>query len=731
MNRRNKVGGILDRRIGENDPTMSVEDKMIERYTRENQRRKGASVFDLEEAEDEEELTHGGRALDLGVREREIEDYDAASVEASSDGEGQDVQSRKRRRDPAEEGEEEDGEVDVGKPERKKTKAEVMKEVMAKSKLHKYERQQAKEDDDDLREELDKDLPNILAALRGHLNKPQPKEEPPKANDFAINPDRAALLNGKEREVADKEYDARVRQLLYDQKAKPTERIKTEEEKAEEEATRLKNLEEQRLRRMRGEPVEDEAPFVEGSMEDEEEEYESGDDAAEFGFSAAQNTSRPDGVDDEDDFVLDDDLVASDSEFDEESSNDSDDEENVADETQDLDDEFLKEVLPTGNGHISSAPGTGAQTSKLTFTYPCPQSQAELLRILEGVAPSEIPVVIQRIRALYHPQLHHENKAKLANFAIVLVDYTVYLSSQTTAPSLVLLETIIRHIHSLSRIFPEQIARAFRTHLQRLHTSNDPSPGDLIILTAISTIYPTSDHFHQVVTPAITLMARWLGMSTPRDSKDLTTGAYIGALCLQHQRLSKRYIPELMRYTTIALKSPFATSDLIDLHIKNLTAAADLWASKSAFLEIFPPELLTLVKDLKQPKALQRLQILLQQSRLARRPLELHHHRPLPIKTSVPKFEEGFNPDRHYDPDTDRATANKLQAEYKKERKGAMRELRKDANFIAREQLREKKERDRAYETKYKRLVAEIQGEEGKEKNAYERERRARKGKGG
>lgn len=59
-----------------------------------------------------------------------------------------------------------------------------------------------------------------------------------------------------------------------------------------------------------------------------------------------------------------------------------------------------------------------------------------------------------------------------------------------------------------------------------------------------------------------------------------------------------------------------------------------------------------------------------------------------------------------------------------------MRELRKDANFIARENLREKKERDAQYERKYKRLVAEIQGEEGREANAYEREKRMRKGKG-
>jgi nucleolar protein 14 len=41
--------------------------------------------------------------------------------------------------------------------------------------------------------------------------------------------------------------------------------------------------------------------------------------------------------------------------------------------------------------------------------------------------------------------------------------------------------------------------------------------------------------------------------------------------------------------------------------------------------------------------------------------------------------------------------------------------------------LREKKEKDAAYEKKYKRLVAEIQGEEGKEAKVYEREKQWRK----
>ena len=111
----------------------------------------------------------------------------------------------------------------------------------------------------------------------------------------------------------------------------------------------------------------------------------------------------------------------------------------------------------------------------------------------------------------------------------------------------------------------------------------------------------------------------------------------------------------------------------------------------------------------------------------SRRPLELHHHRPLAIKTAIPKFEESYSLDKHYDPDRERSERSKLRAEHKRERKGAMRELRKDSNFIARESLREKKERDKEYEKKYRRLVAEIQGEEGREAKGYEREKRMRK----
>ncbi|KAF2750840.1 nucleolar protein 14 [Sporormia fimetaria CBS 119925] len=733
MSRKNKVGGILDRRIGEDDPSMSLDDKMMARFQREQQHKRGGNVFDLEEDEDEVELTHGGKLLfDVDGDE----DYDAASVGAGSDDEDGFLR-RKRRRDSDAAEEAGEGKTEE-EPERKKTKKEVMEEIIAKSKQHKYERQQQKEDDDDLREELDKGLQDVLAALRGHITKKDPEPTPAAAtngaasNDFGMNPARAALLAGKSREEADKEYDAMVRQMLYDQKAKPTERTKTEGEIAHENAKRLKELEAERMRRMRGEPDSEEDDKAPAEEDDDQESVP--DDAAEFGLPTGHiQGSRPQGVEDEDNFLMDDDIVATDSEAD--ITDDSDDESDI-DDTMAMDDDqdFLKDVLPQAKAEKRQkeppAGGAAAASSKLAYTYPCPRTHDELLQVYKDVSPSDVPVVTQRIRALYHPGLHANNREKLADFGCALVDHIAYLANNVPTMPLAVTETLIRHIHSLARSYPVQIASHFRQHLKGLLASNDPSPGDLTVLTAISTTFPTSDKFGPVVTPALTLIARYLGLQSPANAKDIATGAYLGALCTErYVALSKRYLPELLRYTVLCLKSPHITATLLSAHTKNILTMADLWSSTPAFIEIFTP-LLQPLKSHNQTAAVQRLQVLIQNARLHRRPQELHHHRPLPIKSSIPKFEEGFDPNKHYDPDKERAEANKLRKEYKREKKGALRELRKDANFIAREKLREKKEKDRAYEEKYKRLVAEIQGEEGREANAYEREKRQRKRRG-
>jgi nucleolar protein 14 len=723
---------------------MAPEERALQRFAEEKMRKKGgASLFDLEADDDfqEDALTHGGQALDL-----DRDDFDMEGIEGSDD--DSDRGGLKRRR-PSAGSEEDDDEAmsdtegqDPDKPARKKSKAEVMKEVIAKSKMHKYERQKNKEDDEDLREELDNGLQEMLFLLQG-------VKAPPKADktpvDAGMNPERLAMLQSKSREETEREYDVRLRQMAMDKRAAPTTRTKTEEEQAIEEAYRLKELEQSRQRRMQGEESEEEPEVeekkpkkkkadVEMGFEDDE---EMGDDAAEFGLPAQQYEDKDAVVhDDEDEFLMEDDLIASGSEVEvsgeeSEDEDDSDLEEGAAAaDEEDEEDEFVRGILGDKDEKSEKKAAAPAVTSKLAYTYECPRSHEELLAVFSTMAVEDIPIAVQRIRALYHPSLTADNKQKLADFSVALVDHISYMANKKQ--SFAVIETLIRHLHSLSRTYPGTIGKAFRSHMSVMHESGVFTAGDLVILTAVSTIYPTSDHFHQVVTPAITLMGRWLEMTPPAPS-NLATGAFVVALCTKYQSLSKRYIPEAVRYTVKALQlRPQPSEKDLQPHVNNIIAMADLWSAKSAFGQIFSPAALSSLQALKgQKKSSQHLSIMLSQARLRRRPLELHHHRPLPVRTSIPKFEENFNPDKHYDPDRERADAAKLKKEYKRERKGAVRELRKDANFIAREQLRDKKEKDAEYEKKYKRLVAEIQGEEGHEAKEYEREKRMRKSRKG
>lgn len=801
MQRRNKVGGILDRRFGENDPTMAPEDKMLERFAREKQRsHKKSSMFDLEDdIPMEGGLTHGGKALEFDDNEP-VDDFqeDDLDMEYDSDGSEREMQRLKRLRSMA--SADDDNDEDQGGPERKKTKKEVMEEIIAKSKMHKYERQAAKDVDDDLRTELDKELQSIQMLLTSTKGSKRDKG----ADNMHVS-----SIAGVDRDAFDRNFDLEIKKLAQDKRAQPTDRTKTDEEKVEEESKRLKELEDKRQRRMRGEEVtdsEDDEDDKKGKS-DNQGDMEVDDEDDDFGLGSgirARPTATELGFDDEDDFIIDDDLVASGSDLElvdsDEESGEEEDDMSQQDEDAEDENEFTKGLLneeearnPVFRIVDSDAKAEMAQKSDehgLPYTFPCPQTCAEFQSVAKAYPHTTLPTIVQRIRALHHPKLDSKNKEKLGNFAMALVDFVALPWDEKNSPPFSVLESLIRHIHSLSKMFPTEVGTRFRHNLTEIGEMRPLAlqPSDLVILTAVGTTFPTSDHFHQVVTPAMLSMGRFLGQKVPTKLSDYSTGAYLAILCLQYQQLSKRFVPEVPSFclNTLCALSPSAPAKRLGnfpLHepatgirakklsatnVRKLTfvdcaavsspsddakvaimstvldvldAAAGLWTGKEAFLEIFS-QVVNVLKHVtgkssrsqlpseivdKAEKLTAKLGRMMSLAQISRRPLELHHHRPLAIKTYIPKFEETFDPDKHYDPDRERAELAKLKAEHKKERKGAMRELRKDANFMAREKLRIKKAKDEAYEKKYKRIVAEIQSEEGKEANAYEREKSARK----
>lgn len=93
-------------------------------------------------------------------------------------------------------------------------------------------------------------------------------------------------------------------------------------------------------------------------------------------------------------------------------------------------------------------------------------------------------------------------------------------------------------------------------------------------------------------------------------------------------------------------------------------------------------------------------------------PLRMQQHRPIPIAQHLPKFEKAYSMDRHYDPDHERAQQHKLESQVKKEKKGALRELRKDNQFIARERAKERKQKDEEYNKMVKGVMTILEGEQ-------------------
>ncbi|KAI0482815.1 Nop14-like protein [Xylariaceae sp. FL0804] len=789
MNRRNKTGGILDRRFGEHDPTMSLEEKMQQRFVREKQSHKTNSLFDLEEDEPLGDLTHFGKSLfDGPLAGPQADDFNEKDlVDSDADVSGDDLRTLKRLRAEDTDGADE-GQLE-GQPDRKKTKQEVYKEIMAKSKLHKAERQAQKDADEDLRDELDHDFQDIHALLLA------------RSNGKGDTDDGTPQPAPTGRDKMERDYDLRLRQLALDRKAQASERTKTDEERAQEDVKKLRDLEERKLKRMRGEEASDSEASKEDGDESEDDPadklpmFTEPDESDAFGLGAGikrRPTAAELGLDDEDDFVVEDDLLASGSDLEPiESEESEDDDDSNADEEED--DEFTKGLL---NEYEAQNPAfreqLGAGDHSSGHSYACPRSLTELLEITNTLPVEEISTAIQKIRILHHPKSASENKSKLSSFASILPQFLRHLSNLSNPP-FAAMEAVIRHIHSMAKTYPIEVANEFRSQINE-YSSRPLAPefADLIMLWAIGTIFPPSDHFHQVTSPAMLVIARYLGQKVPRQVRDYSEGTFMCTLALQYQKLSKRWIPEVMNFclNTLVSLAPTRTDKqlgnfprhepspgtriknashvsvrkmglldcienehlineeaasakvaVVDTTLQLLETAADMYSGKSSFIESFEPVVHVLAQLSTKPckamlpialnehvvKLQTRLRTMLSIAKVARRPLELHHHRPLAIKAAIPKFEEKYAPDKHYDNNKDRADLAKLKAEHKKERKGAMRELRKDANFVARERLRVKKEKDAAYEKKYKRLVAEIQGEEGREANLYERERQMRK----
>ncbi|SCV72718.1 BQ2448_4255 [Microbotryum intermedium] len=993
---RSHVSTFVDRRFGEHSTDLTPDEKALTRFTAERQarldqplpsfsREKGKrkkARFNLDEEEEHSaeeqgvELTHGGRKLGFGDEE-ELEHGGWGGLGAALQG-GASSSNREpllRRRMAAgmtetqahdDEGEEREGEGEGG---RKLTHAEIMEQVVAKSKMYKHERQRIKSADDEMRHELDQELKDLRVLLGGTGRMPKPavvkeaeaatgekdveadehqEDEDEEGQDehhddededdededdeddeddddeddddeddedddddesgsesdgstYSLNDEEleAALAASKKPGGVDREllrkliggksdeseseaeeeaasapaekgrlapapvydlgdvdssrpaaaapaekdnadpYDSYVRMLALEPRGKPSDRLKTPLELAQEAADELKKREDKRLKRQRGE--DDESDGEQGGegkkkankrvpqADDLEDDY-LGDmaDGSDGGFQSDEegigkglgeeeniafdvsdeegeddDEEGSDDEDDEDDEEEDEDLDAVD--FDEEPEFDEDDDENKI--------ESLVKTLPP---KPKQRPDANSVKRELPFAFPCPSTHAEFVKLLasSGVEEAETATVVKRIRTLYHPGLGPSNKEKLQVFTHVLIDHALYLASTPSSTAFTTINSILPSLLTLSHAYPLTTAPYYVNKLTTMQknfvrgvsrgpldptSTTWPGPAELTLLRLIGMTWSTSDLSHPVVAPAMLLISQYLAQARIRSLRDIAAGLFLCTLANQYEALSKRLVPEALIFlqtslvvllpTGFTVKNVPGTFPLLDFgqeHVKSLrlgskasakvvsegmgspmlhffkalteiedddaqakvdlvlvavgllTSFAEMYVvGIDAFIELFEPVQQIVSKALTKslPKSLQvsqdplyrllqtSLKRMLNLSRTSRHPLTLQHHKPIPIATYIPKFDEGFNPNRRFDPDTERNEANKLRSLVNKEKKGAIRELRKDNRFLAGEEAKKKKEKDLAYEAKIKKIMvglADERAEEKKEKGIKE-----------
>jgi nucleolar protein 14 len=208
-------------------------------------------------------------------------------------------------------------------------------------------------------------------------------------------------------EDRDQQYDQFVRELIFDQRSKPKDRAKTDEELALEAKCALEKAERRRIRRMNG--------------EDDVESSEEG--------RPAKRRRSIGGDDLEDDFNDANDLdglggglksIVEGTSESGSSVDDTNDEDSSASEYGAQHDDF--ETPWHGFSDASGSEPSDLDGSarygltdfrELPYTFPCPSSHEEFLDIIKGIAEQDIPTVVERIRALHHPSLGAENPSRL------------------------------------------------------------------------------------------------------------------------------------------------------------------------------------------------------------------------------------------------------------------------------------------------------------------------------
>lgn len=537
----NKANKFSDKRIGEKNSALSEEDRVMARFTAERLKaHKKQSIFNLA---DEEVLTHRGQTLS------EIEKFDDVRSDDDDDSLDGD-EAGGLGADFVEDAHFGGGILKKTGREGAMTHRELIDELIAESKKRKAEKQRVKEATLELTEKLDTEWKDLM----------------PLVNKVAKGGDEDVGEKGK----AD-DYDKVMRELKFEARGVPSDRLKTEDEVAKEEKERLEKLEQERMERMRGvvggetkkpthrsaddldddivyesdpeymlsynqqgesnvevnaeingKPLQ-EADSGQESAEDEEEEEEESEAESEDSLNDLKNESSEDEIEEEEEII-------------EEATN-----------------EKIKADLLERKAVMEKA------RNELPFTFAIPDTYEDFQKLLAEQSPSHQSVIIERMVKCNHPSLGQHNKDNLGMVFVYLMQHLSDVASEAVDGASIkncfeVFKNLLPQIFDLAQLNPENTHSSVIEIMKEKHADfrkkkkSFPGLDVLIFLKLIGCLFSTSDFRHQITTPCFVFMEQMLMKCKVLCRRDVAYGLFVVTLILEWTTLSKRFSPASINF---------------------------------------------------------------------------------------------------------------------------------------------------------------------------------------
>lgn len=583
---RHRRNVFVDRRIAEDDPSLPEDDRYLARLQRERTRRnRKRARFSLADTDDVDDGSAQTQPPGLSLLRDDYDDAEDADRDEDGDGakgagddsDDDEFLTLKKSDANGEESDEDD---------RERTHQEIMDEVVLKSKMHKAQRQQEKHTVDEETAKLDKDLPDIMAMLAKS------------GNDFARRKaEKKSILNPSPKPIFTDEgeeeqatvakllppagdnrtfhYERIYQQLAAEKCARPSNRLLTEEEKAQKEMEELVELEEKRKRRMQNAESEDE-------QDDDGRELGRRKNSRQKDKKGKKAGSRTGGDDLDDGFDLP------------ETSGDSDVEDS---DTSDPAESLGEDPRPTANSErgrndlksrnsLSSEPRmfdsnmmvfpnpffAKIQHSDIPYVFKeCPSKTAQLQTLFEDKTINQRSLVLERLRKCFAVSLNTTaNPAKLDGLLQCLlqrIEILTRVAAEHVEAAIMEIDMLLTHAYALGK--EDIVASWARSKIADSFTAlTDRDKGDiglserwsvstLLLLRGIGRLFPASDMRHPVCTPLALLLSEALELIRMKETKDVAMGILVSNILLEQMAESGRYSGQLTTFLIAVIEAAY------------------------------------------------------------------------------------------------------------------------------------------------------------------------------